>query len=170
MADASVVGTFDTLDQAEAAVQKLTESGVDAGQISVIANNLQGSKTVHAYVQHGSQAGRGAAIGAGVGAATGGLFTLLLGAAFVWVPIAGPFIVLGPLAAGLTGAVTGAGGGAIVGVLTGAGVPRNEATTYEAAVKEGKFLVVVQGSPAETAGAALLLRGGGASAVNSHAA
>jgi hypothetical protein len=170
MASASVVGTFESLDQAEAAVQQLTESGVDAGQISVIANNLQGTRTTHGFVQHGTEAGRGAAIGAGVGAATGGLFTLLLGAAFVWVPLAGPFIVLGPLAAGLTGAVTGAGGGAIVGALTGAGVPHTEATTYEAAVKEGKFLVVVQGSPAETAGAEQLLRGGGASAVSSHAA
>src|SRR3954466_15469722 len=134
MAGASVVGTFDTLDQAEVAVQRLTEGGIAAGQISVIASNLQGTRTVHGYVQRGTEAGRGAAIGAGVGAATGGLFSLLLGAAFIWVPVAGPFIVLGPLAAGLTGAATGAGAGAIVGVLTGVGIPHSEATTYEAAV------------------------------------
>jgi len=48
MADASVVGTFDTLDQAEAAVERLTAGGIDAGRISVIANNLQGSKTIEA--------------------------------------------------------------------------------------------------------------------------
>jgi hypothetical protein len=59
MADTPMVGIFDTLGQAEAARQRLAESGIAAGQISVVASSLQGTWTDHGYVRSGTAAERG---------------------------------------------------------------------------------------------------------------
>jgi hypothetical protein len=174
MADSNnVVGIFDSLDQVEAAVKQLTDSGISTDAISVVANNLSSTETVHGVVVSGTQASHGAATGAGwgalTGAAAGGLFSLLPGAALIWVPGAGALIALGPLAAMLGGALTGAGGGAIVGALVGHGIPKEQATTYEKEVQAGKYLLVVTGGEAEAERAQQIMRGSGSTQVTAHA-
>jgi hypothetical protein len=69
----------------------------------------------------------------------------------------------------LGGALTGAGGGAIVGALVGHGIPEEQAATYEDEVKGGKYLLVVQGGPAEAERAQQIMRASGSSRVAAHA-
>jgi hypothetical protein len=59
MADARVVGIFDTLSEAEAARRQLTAGGIAAEQIAIVASGLQGTWTAHGYVRNGTAAERG---------------------------------------------------------------------------------------------------------------
>ncbi|MEJ2151145.1 MAG: 2-oxobutyrate oxidase, partial [Chloroflexota bacterium] len=83
------------------------------------------------------------------GAWVGGLFGLLIGAAFIWVPGFGPLLVAGPLAAmllgGVGGAFVGAAGGGLLGVLVGWGVSKQHILKYEEKVKSGKYLLIAHG-------------------------
>ena len=84
-----------------------------------------------------------------MGAWTGGLFGLLAGAAFLWVPALGPLIILGPLAGA---AICALEGGAIVGLLgaiLGKQMEKDRVPKIQAALQGGKFVVVVHGSAQE---------------------
>ena len=98
-------------------------------------------------------------MGAGTGESVGGLFGLLIGAAFLVLPGVGPVIVAAPLSAALLGGLEGLAGaalGALSGALVGWGVPKNQALKYEAQVKAGKFLVIA-GTPEQIEKAKTLL-------------
>jgi hypothetical protein len=60
------------------------------------------------------------------------------------------------------------GGGAIVGALVGHGIPESQATTYEQEVKSGKYLLVVQGGPAEAERAQEIMHASGSNRVAAH--
>jgi len=99
-----------------------------------------------------------AAAAAGTGAWVGGLFGLLVGAAFLVLPGLGPVIVAGPLSAALLGGLEGALAGAVLGgALVGWGVPKEQAIKYETQVKAGKFLVIYRGNSQDAARARNLL-------------
>ena len=80
----------------------------------------------------------------------GGIFGLLVGAAFIWVPGVGPLVVAGSLASVLLGGLEGAVGGAaltgLLGWLTALGISKEHILKYEEHVKAGKYLVVAHGS------------------------
>lgn len=142
----SVIGVYGTMPLAEEAVRALDKGGFPIRQISVVARDLQSEKQVHGYVTAGDLAKGGAATGAWMG----GLFGLLVGAAFIWVPGFGPLLVAGPLAAlllgGIEGALAGAAGGGVMGALLGWGVSNKHILKYEEHVKGGKYLVIAHGS------------------------
>jgi hypothetical protein len=168
MTQQSAIGVFDTMTKAEAAVEALDSGGFPIQQISIIAQNLASEKRVHGYVTAGDTSKAGAQAGAWLG----GIFGLLVGAAFVWVPGIGPLIVAGPLAAALLGGVEGAVGGAALGGLLGGiagwGISKEHILKYEEVVKGGKFLVAAHGTPAEVATAQQLLKNAGAEEVTVH--
>jgi hypothetical protein len=58
MADATVVGIFDTASEVEAARERLTQGGIEAAQISVIASSLRGTWTACGYVRGDSAVAR----------------------------------------------------------------------------------------------------------------
>ena len=65
---------------------------------------------------------------AGIGAAIGGVGGLLLSAAgALTIPVIGPILAAGPIAAALTGAGIGAAAGGLIGALTESGVPEEDA-------------------------------------------
>jgi uncharacterized membrane protein len=134
------------MPQAEDAVRALDQGGFPIEQISVVAQDLQSEKQVHGYVTAGDLAKGGATTGAWMG----GLFGLLVGAAFIWVPGFGPLLVAGPLAAmllgGIEGALAGAAGGGVMGALMGWGVSNKHILKYEEHVKGGKYLVIAHGT------------------------
>ena len=146
MKDQSVVGVYRTMDDAEAAVRKLGSSGFPINKVSIIAKDLGSEKTVHGFVTSCDVAKSAASTGAWLG----GIFGLLVGAAFLWVPGFGPLLVAGPLAASLVGGVEGAvGGAAVAGVLawlSALGISKQHILKYEESVKAGKFLVVAHGT------------------------
>ena len=89
------------------AVRQLHEAGFAMGDLSIIGRDFQMSEEPVGFVSAGDYA----KAGAGTGAWFGGLFGLLVGAAFLIVPGVGPVVVAGPLAAavlaGLEGAIAG---------------------------------------------------------------
>src|SRR5262249_45999494 len=130
------------------AVRGLGDGGFPIEQVSIIARHLEDDRRVHGYVTSCDVAKSSAVTGAWVG----GIFGLLAGAAFLWLPGVGSLVVGGSLAAVLLGGVEGAVAGAalsgVLGWLLGLGISREKILKYEEAVKAGKFLVVAHG-PAE---------------------
>jgi hypothetical protein len=144
--DRSVIGIYNTMDQAEKAIQRLDQGGLPIRQVSIVAKNLASEKKITGFVSTGDVA----KTTAGVGAWTGGVFGLLIGAAFLWVPGVGPMIIAGPLAAALLGGLEAAAAGGVTGGLLGAligwGVSRQHILKYEECVSAGKYLLIYHGS------------------------
>ncbi len=164
----SIVGVYPTMEAAEGAIHLLSDAKFPVDHVSVLAQNLQSEKQVHGFVTTGDVAKTGASVGAW----TGGIFGLLFGAAFLWVPGFGPLIVAGPLSAallgGLEGALAGAAGGGLLGVLAGWGISKEHILKYEEAIKAGQYVLVVHGSAEEVARARELLEAHSAGTVTQH--
>jgi hypothetical protein len=158
MAQQSIVGVYDTLSQAEDAVRTLNRAGFPIQQVSILARDLTSERQVNGFLTAGDVATQGVSTGAWLG----GLFGLLVGAAFIWVPGFGPLIVAGPLAAaivgGIEGAVAGAAGGGLLGALIGWGVSRDHVLKYEERLRGGQYLLVAHGTDSQVAQAGEILR------------
>ncbi|WP_299091887.1 general stress protein [uncultured Metabacillus sp.] len=132
---------YDTEKEAISAVEDLKRQGYKAEEISVISKNQDDVDTI--TDETGTTAGEGAATGAVAGGTLGGLTGLLAGVGALVIPGIGPILAAGPIAATLTGAAVGAGVGGLSGALIGLGIPEEDAKHYNASVKEGKILVIV---------------------------
>jgi len=153
----AVVAIFDTHDAAEEAIADLQKSGFDMTKLSVVGKDYHTEEHVVGYYNAGDRIkywGK-------MGAFWGGLWGLLVGAAFFWVPGVGPLLVAGPVAAWIVGALEGAvvvGGLSALGAgLYSMGIPKNSILQYETAVKADKFLVVVHGTADEASKASEIL-------------
>jgi hypothetical protein len=168
MSQQSVVGVYNTLDMAEAAVRALDAGKFPVNQISILAKDIQDEKKVHGYVTACDVSKTGARTGAWVG----GIFGLLVGSAFLWVPGVGPLIIAGSLAAALAGgaegALAGAAAGGILSGLAAWGISKQHILKYEETVKAGKYVVVAHGTPEEAAKAQAILQGTGAGELTAH--
>jgi hypothetical protein len=157
MTKLSVIGVYPSMADAEDAVRTLDRAGYPIAQISIVARDLQSEREVHGFVTTGDAATTGAATGAWVG----GLFGMLVGAAFLWIPVIGPLFVAGPLAASLLGMVEGGllgvAGGGLLGAAIGWGVGEDDVATYEEYLRGGKYLVIAHGNAEEVAWAYDLL-------------
>src|SRR5215470_15248416 len=164
----SVVGIYGHIDSAEDAVKKLGEGGFPIDQVSIIAKDLGTEKKVHGFVTSCDVAKEAARTGAWVG----GIFGLLVGAAFVWVPGVGPLVVAGSLTSalmgGLEGAVAGAAFSGVLGWLSALGISKQHILKYEEQVKAGKYLVIAHGSADDVAKARQVLQGTGPTELNVH--
>lgn len=136
----SVVAVFKTLNEAERTVGTLLDQGFSKQQVSIISRHLEGDHRVHGFSSDTATV---------TGSLVGGIFGILLGSAFVWLPEFGPLIVVGSIAAEILGGFEGAAvGGAVAGVLgwlTNFSISEAKISRYEAVLKEGRFLVVVHG-------------------------
>lgn len=139
VADQNVVAVFPQLAAAKAAIKQLSHDGVSQDHISLVAHSLEDDIEVQSFLTHGDKTETDAARGAVVG----GLLGLLAGAAFFWIPGFGPLVILGPLATGFTGGAVGA----LVGAMTGWGIPQDHVHRYEQKIQAGGVLVIVHGSP-----------------------
>lgn len=147
--ESAVVAVYESVGEAKRGVAALKKEGFPKGQISLVAHSLEDEKELHGFISHGDRTETDAARGAAVG----GIFGALMGAAFFWVPGFGPLILLGPLATGAAGSVVGT----LVGAMTGWGIPEDHVGNYEAALKQGKLLVIAHGSPLKIAEAKSIL-------------
>jgi hypothetical protein len=142
---ATVIAVYPDHTSAEDAVRQLQKDGIPMQNLSIIGKDFQAVERPLGFVTAGTVAGAGAKVGAW----TGGLFGLLVGAAFLIVPGVGPVVIAGPLAAALLGgiesAVAGAALGGLTGALVGLGISKDKAIRYESQVKAGKFLLTLQG-------------------------
>jgi hypothetical protein len=153
----SVVAIFESHDQAEKAILELQKSGFDMKKLSIIGKDFQTVEKPLGFITTGTVANEGARCGAW----TGGIFGLLIGAAFLIVPGVGPLIIMGPFAAtllaGIEGALAGGAFGGLTGALVGLGVSKTHAIRYEAEVKAGKFLVMQKGDATQVQKAKTIL-------------
>ena len=169
MTEQSIVAVYPSMTQAEDAVRRLEAGGFPLGQVSIVARDLESEREIQGYVTAGDVARQGA----GAGAWVGGIFGLLVGAAFIWVPGFGPLLVAGPLAAallgGLEGAAFGAAGGGLLGALAGWGIAREHSLKYEETLRAGKYLVIARDGAAEVGRASAILEATGAESLRAHA-
>ena len=152
----TVVGLFDTMNEAQSVVQDLVNGGFNRNDIGLTANNTKGeykntasTSTTETGTENGeTKAGDDAGAGAVGGTVVGGALGLLVGIGALAIPGIGPVVAAGTLATVLgstaLGAGIGAGIGGIVGALVGMGVPKEDAEYYNEGVRRGGALVTVK--------------------------
>jgi hypothetical protein len=145
----SVVAVFGEHSGAENAIRDLKKAGFDIRRFSIVGRDFHTEDNVVGFYTTGDRMkywGK-------TGAFWGGLWGLLVGAAFLIIPGVGPVVVAGPAASWIIGALEGAifvGGVSVLGAaLVSVGIPRDRVLKYESSVKAGKFLLISHGTPAE---------------------
>lgn len=153
----AVIAVYDTHLVAEKAVKELQRSGFDMKKLSVVGKDYHTDEQIVGYYNVGDRMKSWGKMGA----FWGGLWGLLFGAAFFWIPGIGPLLVAGPVTAWIVGALEGAvvvGGLSALGAgLYSIGIPKNSILKYETAIKADKFLIVAHGTATETAKAKEIL-------------
>lgn len=166
----SVIALFDQHSQAEEAVKQLQQAGFDMKKLSIVGEAYHTEENVVGYYTAGD---RMKAWGKN-GAFWGGMWGLLFGSAFFFVPGIGPMVVAGPIVSWILGALEGAvvvGGVSAIGAgLYSIGIPQKSILQYETALKAGTFLLVVHGNRDEVTRAKAILATAGASETQLHLA
>jgi len=166
----TIVGLFDDIGEARAAVQDLINRGIPRENIGLTAADAKGEYAGQAGGDAHPAMGGAAATGAGVGAVLGGLGGLLLGLGALAIPGIGPIIAAGPIVAALGGAAAGAAVGGMIGALTKMGVPEEEAHLYAEGVRRGGTLVTVAADDTNTETVVAVLNSHGAVDIERRAA
>ena len=140
------VAIFNTHVEAENAVKELQKSGFDMKKLSIVGKDYHTEEQVVGYYQMGDRMKSWGKMGA----FWGGLWGILFGAAFFWIPGIGPLVVAGPLVSAIIGGLEGAvavGGLTALGAgLYSLGIPKDSIINYESSIKSDKFLLVVHGT------------------------
>lgn len=158
----TVLGVFENTSQAERAVDDLQRQGFNRKEISIVAKE---SKVGRGDRSRGDmEAGQDISGGITTGSAIGGVAGLLAGVGALAIPGLGPIVAAGPIAAALSGAVTGG----IAGGLIDWGVPEDVGQRFEQRVREGKILAVVRTDDNKINEAADIFRRHGAREVETH--
>ena len=147
----AVVAIYKSHAEAEAAVKELQRSGFDMEKLSIIGRDTHTEEHVVGYYTTGDRMrywGK-------QGAFWGGVWALLFGSAFFWIPGLGPLLVAGPLVTLIVGALQSAvviGGLTAIGAgLYSLGIPKDSILRYETALKTDKFVLIAHGSAEDTA-------------------
>jgi uncharacterized membrane protein len=155
----SIVAVFHTHAAAEQAVKELQHAGIDMKTLSIVAKDYHTDEHVVGYYNVGDRMKRWGK----TGAFWGGFWGLLFGSAFFAMPGLGLLLIGGPLVAWIVAALEGAvvvGGVSALGAgLLGMGIPKNSVLQYELAIKNDKFLLIVNSTEAEVLKAKVILAG-----------
>src|SRR5271154_3160076 len=137
----AVFGIYHSRIQAEQSVDRLLAAGFSNDDISVLLQDMQGSKDfAH---EKNTKAPEGTTAGVAAGGAIGGTLGLLAGIGALAIPGVGPFIAAGPIMGALAGMGVGGAVGGLIGALVGLGIPEYEAKRYEGRIKDGGVLLSV---------------------------
>lgn len=165
----AVVAVFTRHQDAEEAVRKLASGGFDMTHYSIVGQGFHSEEKVVGFYNMGDRIkfwGKN-------GAFWGGLWSLFFGGIFLTIPMVGPVMVLGHLAAMVVAAVEGAilfgGLSALGAALFSVGIPKDSVIEYEQAVKTDGFLVVGHGSADEMARSKAILQASNPTRVDLHA-
>ena len=143
---------------AETAIKKLKRSGFDMKKLSIVGRDNHTDSQVAGCYNTGDRM----KVWGKAGAFWGGVWGLLFGAAFFWIPGFGELLVAGPLVSGIVGAQEGAVVvgclSAIAGGLCSLGVPKDSVPEYETAIKAGKFVLIAHGTLEDTTRAKEILK------------
>jgi len=163
----TIVGSFDSFNEAQRVARELMDEGFASGDINVVASNIRGEfkNDDRVNVTDTNNAATGAVAGGVLGGAAG-LAVSLMG---LTVPGLGPVIAAGPLAATLSGAGAGVIAGGLIGGLTELGVSKPDAEYYAEAVRRGGALVTVRTDDDSADRAVALMREHGAVDIDKRA-
>jgi len=168
MAQRTITRAYDNYDDARNVVTALEASGVPHSDISLVGRDTasgttNATDTAIAHDEKAEDAEKGAGTGASLGTILGGGAGLLAGIGSLAIPGVGPVVAAGWLIATLTGAGVGAavggGAGGLVGMLTGAGVPHEDAHVYAETVRRGGNLVTVRADESQVSAIEAVLDG-----------
>ncbi|MGD0088699.1 MAG: general stress protein [Planctomycetota bacterium] len=142
----SVVAVYGAHTEAEAAIKELQRSGFDMKKLSIVGKDYRTEEHVIGYYNVGDRM----KFWGKLGAFWGGLWGLLFGTAFFFIPGLGPVLVFGPLAGWIIAALQSAavvGGLSALGAgLYSIGIPKDSILNYENHIKQGKFVLVAHGT------------------------
>ena len=154
----SDVAIYNTHTDAEAAVKQLRDSGVDMKLLSIVGKDYRTEDHVVGYYKTGDRLKYWGKLGA----FWGGVWKLLVGEAFFWMPGVGPILVGGPLVSSIVNALEEAtvhnGLTPLGSALHTMGIPKSSVINYESALKANKFLLVVHGANGQASEAGEILR------------
>jgi uncharacterized membrane protein len=162
------VGIYRSHTEAEKSVKELQRSGFDMKKLSIVGRDYHTQEHVVGYYNVGDRM----KFWGKLGAFWGGLWGLLFGSAFFFIPGIGPLIAFGPLVAWIAGALEGAvvvgGLSALGAALYSIGIPKNSIMQYETALKSNKFLLIAHGTADEVAKAKSIIETAGAARIAVH--
>ena len=185
----TIVGSFDSFDEAKRVSHDLMNDGFRDGDVNVVASNLRGDYAGGATGDYARTASdtrptaggegltattardvdrdvaddaSGAAAGAVTGGVVGGAAGLAASLMGLAIPGIGPIIAAGPIVATLSGAGVGAVAGGLIGGLTDMGVSKTDAEYYAESVRRGGALVTVRADDTRADRAAEIMREHGA--------
>ena len=166
--NSAVVAVFTRHQDAESAVRKLAGGGFDMTHYSIVGQGYHSEEKVVGFYNMGDRIkfwGKN-------GAFWGGIWSLFFGGVFLTIPVIGPVMVLGHLAAMVVAAVEGAilvgGVSALGAALFSIGIPKGSVIQYEQAVKTDGFLVVAHGSADEMARSKAILESNNPTRIDLH--
>jgi len=155
----SVVCVYNTHLDAEHAVKTLQNSGFNMKQLSIVGKDYHTDEHPIGYYNTGDRMKYWGKLGA----FWGGIWALLLGSAFFWIPGIGPLMVGGPIVSWIVGVLSEAavvgGLSALGAALFSIGIPKDSIVKYETAIKAGQFLLLAHGTMAEVSRAKEILQG-----------
>lgn len=144
------VSIFNNHLEVEEAIKELQKAGFDMKKLSVVGKDYQTDEHVVGYYNTGDRVKYWGKLGA----FWGGLWGLLFGSAFFFIPGIGPVVVGGPIVMWIIGALEGAalmgGLSALGAALFSMGIPKDSILKYEKSIKADKFLLIVHGTQEET--------------------
>jgi uncharacterized membrane protein len=154
----SVVAVLDTHLEAEQAVNRLQQNGIDLSKCSIVGKDNTSKDRVCAYYSSGSKISSWGKMGA----FWGGVWGLLQGSGLFLIPGIGPVLIGGTFVSAMIGALEGAvvvGGLSALGAgFYNIGIPSESIAGYETAVKGDRFIVIVHGNTSEVASAKNILK------------
>ena len=153
----TVIAVFADHLAAEAAVKKLTASGFEMKQLSVVGKGYETEEKVVGFYNVGDRI----KFWGKRGAFWGGFWGLFFGGLFMTIPLVGHVVVLGYLAtvviSGIENAILVGGLSALGAALYSIGVPKDSVLQYETVLKADRFLVMAHGTAEEVARAKTIL-------------
>lgn len=149
----SIVGVYNTHEKAIAAIEALKDAGYPVKQLSLMGQSSLGDHNLHHISKHEALANAPLAIGVVAGPILGALAGLGLFA----IPGIGIVFGAGAVVGALAGLDAGLISGGLVTVLTRLGMQTEKAEVYEAHLKNGKYLIMLEGTEEELFRAQTLL-------------
>jgi len=157
----TVIGSFDSADDADRATRDLRSLGFPDSEINLVVSNVgQGdAETELPVIGDGTGPVAKGAVAGGVLGGAAGLAASLAGLAL---PGIGPILAAGPIVATLAAAGAGAVAGGVVGKLSHIGGERNDAAPYAESLERGGTLLTLRTDDSRADEASAILRKAGA--------
>jgi len=145
----TVVATYASHTDAEAAVNELHTSEFPMNTLSIVGRDYQTDEHVLGYYTTGDRM----KYWGGLGAFWGGIWGMIFGSGLFFIPGVGPLLVGGPLVGWIIAALESAivvGGLSAVGAgLYSQAIPKDSVLKYETDIKSGKYVLIAHGTSEE---------------------